>query len=156
MAQVSPNKILIADDDRELVREIRSHLEKQGYEVATVEDGFSALRIAQSTPLSLVVLDINFPESKRKGEPAIDGIEVLRRLRESDDVPVLMLSSTSSSSVKVMALKLGADDYLAKPCNIHELSARIEGTGTGFPAFKVGPRRKTCLERRSPYRAYRN
>ena len=71
------------------------------------ENGFAALKIAQSTPLSLVVLDINFPDSKKKGESSIDGIEVLRRLRESDNVPVLMLSSTNICAVKVMALHIG-------------------------------------------------
>jgi two-component system alkaline phosphatase synthesis response regulator PhoP len=124
----SPPKkgILVVDDDVKLLREVQVHLERLGYEVATAADGRSALELAKSKALDLVVLDINFPEDKKRKERALDGIEVLRTLRESCSVPVLMLSSTNSSSVKVMALTIGADDYVPKPFDLHELSARIE------------------------------
>ena len=126
MTNVSKHTILIVDDDLQLLREVRSHLERLGYEVATAKDGHAALKIAREKFLSLVVLDINFPDSKKTGASSIDGLEVLKRLRESDNLPILMLSSTNISAVKVMALRIGADDYLSKPFDLKEFSARIE------------------------------
>lgn len=126
MTNASKNTILVVDDDLQLLREVRSHLERLGYEVATAKDGRSALKVVQEISPNLVVLDISFPESKKTGPPSIDGLEVLRRLRESDNIPVLMLSSTNISAVKVMALRIGADDYLSKPYEPKELVARIE------------------------------
>lgn len=126
MRTTAKSKILFVDDDQKLLREVRAYLEKLGYEVATAEDGPSALKLAQSLAPDLVVLDINFPDSKRPGSPSIDGVEVLRRLRESGKVPVLMLSTTNSSAVKVMALSIGADDYVSKPFDLQEFGARIE------------------------------
>ena len=123
---LSSGKILLVDDDQYLVRELKSHLEKNGYEVTTAPNGHVALKSVQNTSLDLVVLDINFSDSNSSTGMMIDGVEVLRRLREYDNVPVLMLSSTNIPSVKVMALQIGADDYLAKPCELNELSARIE------------------------------
>jgi len=119
-------RILVVDDDVKLLREVQAHLEKLGYEVSTASDGRAALALAKSTEPDLVVLDINFPEDKKRTERTLDGIEVLRTLRDSGSVPVLMLSSTNSSSVKVMTLTIGADDYVPKPFDLQELSARIE------------------------------
>ncbi len=126
MTKASKRKILVVDDDVKLAREVVSHLEKLGYEVATAADGRAAVALAKSMELDLVILDINFPDVKIRNERSIDGIEVLRILRESGNVPVLMLSSTNISAVKVMALTLGADDYVHKPFNLQELGARIE------------------------------
>lgn len=119
-------KILVVDDDLELLKEVKTYLEREGYDVATAVDGTSAIAYAQSADLDLVVLDINFPDPESTKVHGIDGIEVLRVLREGDNVPVLMLSSTNISSIKVMALTLGADDFLAKPFDIKELEARIK------------------------------
>jgi DNA-binding response OmpR family regulator len=126
LTTASKTKILLVDDDLQLVKEVRSYLEKLGYEVATAADGISALSLAQSMSPDLVVLDINFPEPKRSRNRAVDGVEVLRRLRESGSVPILMLSATNISAVKVMALSIGADDYVSKPFEVQELGARIE------------------------------
>jgi DNA-binding response OmpR family regulator len=109
-----------------VLRDVKSHLEKLGYEVRTALDGRSALALAKTVLFDLVVLDINFPELSIRKDRAIDGIELLRMLREESNVPVLMLSSTNISSVKVMALSLGADDYVPKPFDLRELEARIE------------------------------
>jgi DNA-binding response OmpR family regulator len=122
----SKHKILVVDDDIKLLRDVQQHLEKQGYEVATAADGRSALSLAKSKIFDLVVLDINFPDDKKNRERSIDGIETLRMLRDSDNIPILMLSSTNISAVKVMALTIGADDYVAKPFELQELGARIE------------------------------
>jgi len=141
LTTATKTKILLVDDDQKVLREIRSHLEKLGYEVASAEDGASALSLATAGLPDLVVLDINFPESKTSRKLTVDGIEVLRRLRESGNVPVLMLSSTNIAAVKVMALSIGADDYVSKPFDIQELGARIEAilrrTGQESPGERV-------------------
>lgn len=126
MTKHSDIKILVVDDDTELLQMVKKHLVKLGYDVLTAADGDSAISIASSTELDLVVLDINFPEPKSRRDRSIDGIEILRVLREAGNVPVMMLSATNIASVKVMALTLGADDYVPKPFDLHELSARIE------------------------------
>ena len=122
----SKSKILIVDDDHELLRDTRGRLSRLGYIVDTAEDGATALTKINTIEADLVVLDISFSEGKTSPKPSIDGIEVLRRLRESGTIPVLMLSATSIPSVKVMALSIGADDYLTKPFDFDELVARVE------------------------------
>lgn len=118
--------ILVVDDDPHMLDLVRAHLEKSGYAVATAVDGPSGLALAARATPDLIVLDIALDNSPVAANWAIDGIGVLRRLRDSCDVPVVMLSATNISSVKVMALAIGADDYLPKPFDLHELSARIE------------------------------
>lgn len=141
MTTLSNSKVLVVDDDRKLLRQVRAYLEKMGYEVATSEDGLSALKLAESMAPDLVVLDINFPDSKTSRSRSVDGVEVLRRLRESGDVPILMLSTTNISAVKVMALSIGADDYMSKPFELQELGARIEAilrrTGHELPGERI-------------------
>ena len=150
MTTASKTKILIVDDDQQVQREVRSHLENLGYEVATAEDGISALSLAQSMCPDLVILDINFPDAKDSMSRSLDGVEVLRRLRESGNVPVLMLSTTNISAVKVMALSIGADDYVSKPFEIQELGARIEAilrrTGHELPGERVLKFRRLRLD----------
>ena len=126
MPNTSKSRILVVDDDQKLLREVKDYLEKLGYEVETATDGRSALALAKSMELDLVVLDINFPDTLRQNERSIDGIEVLHMLRDSSNVRILMLSSTNISAVKVMALTIGADDYVPKPFNLQELGARVE------------------------------
>ena len=137
----SRRKILLVDDNVKLLREVQPYLEKLGYEVATAEEGVSALKRVQSMSPDLVVLDINFPDFKNGRSSSVDGVEVLRRIRESGNVPVLMLSSTNISAVKVMALSIGADDYVSKPVELQELAARIEAIlrrgGGNVPDEKV-------------------
>lgn len=123
---ISKNRILVVDDDLQLLRKVKSYLEKSGYEVATAEDGPSALKKMEALAPTLVVLDIVFPESKKTGSRSMDGVEILRRLRELDAVPILMLSASNITAVKVMSLRIGADDFLSKPFELEELGARIE------------------------------
>jgi len=119
-------KILVVDDDPKLLRDVELSLGKKGYTVAVASDGPTALTLAESMLPDLVVLDITFPDVKAARQKPIDGIELLRRLRESGDTPVIMLSSTNISAVKIMALTIGADDYLPKPFDLDELGARID------------------------------
>lgn len=119
-------RVLIVDDDAVLMRDAKARLEKQGFHVFGASDGRSALDLAKAENPDLVVLDINFPDSNpRQGSP-MDGIEVLRVLRESSTAPIVMMSATNIPSIKVMALTLGADDYVPKPVDLNELTARIE------------------------------
>ena len=120
------NSIMVVDDDPQLLGEVKSYLTNTGYEVTTTDSGTTALKIIQSACPDLVVLDIVFGDSKKTGKRSMDGVEMLRRLRETDNVPVLMLSSTNITAVKVMALGIGADDYLSKPFELTELGARID------------------------------
>ena len=126
MTQMTKNSILVVDDDPQILGEVKAYLTKTGYEVTTTDNGTTALKIIQSACPDLVVLDIVFGNSKKTGKRLMDGVEVLRRLRETDNVPVLMLSSTNVIAVKVMALGIGADDYLSKPFELAELGARID------------------------------
>lgn len=143
-------KILAVDDDPQLLREVRTHLEALGYEVATAADGLAALKLARSALPDLVILDINFPDSKTARNQSIDGIEILRQLRELGNVPILMLSSANIAAVKVMTLTIGADDYLSKPFDLQELSARIDAilrrTGHESPGEQILSFRRLRLD----------
>ena len=119
-------KILVVDDDDQLRKDVTAHLQKHGYDVTEAPDGRSALKFARAEEFDLVVLDLNFPDGGAHHDRSIDGIEVLRTLRESGRVPVLILSATNVSAVKVLSLTLGADDYVPKPFDLNELAARIE------------------------------
>lgn len=126
MPDPSKLKILVVDDDAGILKAVKSHLERMGYQVRTASDGRAALALAKSEIFDMVVLDICFPDPAAGRGYSIDGIEVLRILRDAGRIPVIMLSSTNIPSVKVMALTIGADDYLTKPFEVLELSARIE------------------------------
>jgi DNA-binding response OmpR family regulator len=109
--------ILLVEDTPDLAQIIRRELEAAGYAVLYAADGFAALQVyAQKVP-DLVVLDWMLPK--------LDGLEVLRRIRQSSAVPVLMLTARSEEADRVIGLELGADDYLSKPFSMRELVARV-------------------------------
>jgi DNA-binding response OmpR family regulator len=110
--------ILVVDDEPAIVTVVQERLTREGFAVRAVASGEEALADVESNPPELVVLDIMLP--------GIDGFEVLRRLRTTGyDVPVVMLTAKDEDIDKIVGLELGADDYLAKPFNPRELSARI-------------------------------
>lgn len=111
-------KILIVDDETTLLNTVRAYLEQEGYTVQTATDGHSALQTFHSFQPDLVVLDIMLPE--------IDGLEVLRQLRQSSDMYVIMLTAKADEADKVIGLGMGADDYVTKPFSPRELVARIK------------------------------
>ena len=132
--------ILLVDDDAALLEVMSIVLSSEGYRVLTAVDGVEALREVGRESLDLVILDIMLPK--------ISGFEVLKKLREKSDVPVVMLTAKSQSVDKVVGLELGADDYITKPFDTKELLARIrailrrfgrqEGRGRDG-MLKVGP-----------------
>lgn len=110
-------RILLVDDDRQLAAMLREFLELQGFFVDVLHDGQSALdRIDHDQP-DLMILDVMLP--------GMNGFEVLRQLRESYQLPVIMLTARGDESERILGLMGGADDYLPKPCNPLELTARI-------------------------------
>ena len=110
--------ILLVDDDAALLEVTSIVLASEGYKVLTAEDGTEALRVVGRERLDLVVLDVMLPR--------ISGFEVLQKIREQSDVPVVMLTAKSQSVDKVVGLELGADDYITKPFDTKELLARIK------------------------------
>jgi two-component system KDP operon response regulator KdpE len=111
------NRILVVDDEPQIIRALQINLRVRGYEVHTAATGRQALTVAASHPPDLVVLDLGLPD--------MDGVEVIAGLRGWTNVPVLVLSGRSDSSDKVEALDAGADDYLTKPFGLEELLARL-------------------------------
>ena len=110
-------RILVVDDDPEILSVIRRGLAYEGYTIDTAADGTEALAIAREREPDLVILDIMMP--------GIDGIEVAKRLRKGGDVPILMLTAKGTVADKVAGLESGADDYLVKPFAFDELLARV-------------------------------
>lgn len=111
-------EILVVDDDAELAALVARFLQKEGYTVSAVHDGESGLAGALSNRFDLLVLDVMLP--------GLDGFSVLRKLRESSRLPVIMLTARGQDIDRITGLELGADDYLPKPFNPHELVARIK------------------------------
>lgn len=109
--------ILVADDEEEITDLIAIHLEKEGYIVIKASDGQEAIRLVESQPIDLLILDIMMPK--------IDGYEVTRRIREKYNMPIIFLSAKTSDFDKVHGLVIGADDYMTKPFTPIELIARV-------------------------------
>jgi two-component system, OmpR family, KDP operon response regulator KdpE len=110
-------RVLIVDDEPQILRALRINLTARQYEVVVAADGTEALRQAAQAHPDLVVLDLGLPD--------LDGVEVIRKLRTWTPVPVVVLSGRADSTDKVDALDAGADDYVTKPFSIDELLARI-------------------------------
>lgn len=115
--QLEGGRILVVEDDEDIVDVLRRTLRGEGYEVSAVGDGPGALETASSFVPDLVILDL--------GLPGMDGVEVCRKLRQEGDVPVLMLTARTETGDMVEGLDSGADDYLTKPFERAELLARI-------------------------------
>lgn len=110
-------KVLLIDDDVELTTLLCEYLTEEGFTVETTADGRVGLAKAMSSSTDLIVLDIMMPR--------MNGIEVLRKIRQASDIPVLMLTARGDDIDRISGLNLGADDYVSKPCSPGELSARI-------------------------------
>jgi len=110
-------KLLIADDDPQMVRALRITLAAHGYEVVVAADGAAAVAAAAQTHPDLIMLDL--------GMPRLDGIEVIQALRGWTNVPIIVVSGRTGSADKVEALDAGADDFVTKPFQVDELLARL-------------------------------
>ena len=111
-------RILIIEDEKAMAEAINYTLEKEGYEADVATDGDSGWRLCQSGNYGLVILDLMLP--------SLDGLEILKRVRQEGDIPILILTAKDSEVDKVVGLELGADDYVTKPFNMRELLARVK------------------------------
>lgn len=110
-------KILLIDDDKELCQLLREYLSTEGFAVDMIHDGQQALEQTEKEHYSLIVLDVMLPVRS--------GFDVLKILRQHNQTPVIMLTAKGDTVDRVIGLEIGADDYLAKPCDPRELVARI-------------------------------
>jgi two-component system, OmpR family, alkaline phosphatase synthesis response regulator PhoP len=124
-------RILVVDDDKQIVRLVQSYLEQAGYAVLTAADGATALRTIRTERPDLVVLDLMLPDQ--------DGWSITRTVRADASqaaLPIIMLTARIEDTDKIVGLEIGADDYIAKPFNPRELVARVRavvGRGRGAP-----------------------
>ena len=109
--------LLVVEDERPLAETLRFNLEMEGYRVRTAEDGLEGLSMARALQPDLVLLDLMLPR--------MDGLDVLRGIRETSQAPVLLLTARTSEADRVRGLDLGADDYITKPFSLAELKARV-------------------------------
>ncbi|MET7707359.1 response regulator [Micromonospora sp. NPDC005413] len=130
-------RILVVDDEPQILRALRINLRARRYDVDVAGTGAGALKAAASHPPDLVVLDLGLPD--------IDGVEVIRGLRGWTAVPIIVLSGRTGSEDKVAALDAGADDYVTKPFGVEELLARIRAVtrrlgapSEAVPALRIG------------------
>ncbi|MDD3517409.1 MAG: response regulator transcription factor [Chromatiales bacterium] len=110
-------RVLLVDDDVELLELLRDYLEKDGFEVACVHDGNAGVAAALSGRHDIVVLDVM--------TPGVSGIQALTQIRTATTLPVLMLTARGDDADRIVGLELGADDYVPKPCTPRELAARL-------------------------------
>jgi two-component system KDP operon response regulator KdpE len=119
-------RVLVVDDDPQILRALRINLRARSYDVHIAADGAAALRSAVDHPPDLVVLDLGLPD--------MDGADIIRGLRGWTTVPIIVLSGRAGSQDKVAALDAGADDYVTKPFGVDELLARIRAVTRRHPA----------------------
>ncbi|HJV02556.1 MAG TPA: response regulator transcription factor [Burkholderiaceae bacterium] len=111
------SKVLLIDDDIELIGMFQEYLEQEGFDVKAVHDGEAGAAEALTGTYAIAILDVMMPR--------MNGLETLRRIRSSSQLPILMLTARGDDTDRIVGLELGADDYVAKPCTPRELTARI-------------------------------
>lgn len=109
--------ILIAEDDLDIMQILKLYLVAEGYNVLTSDNGVTALEMINSNHVDLAILDIMMPE--------MDGLQLLQKIRQSKNIPIVILSAKGNDNDKILGLNLGADDYLSKPFNPLEVTARV-------------------------------
>lgn len=136
--------VLIIDDDQELCALLSDFLQLEGFESSAVHDGAEAVTHCRSNQYDVIVLDVMLP--------GLQGLDVLRKVREFSTTPILMLTARGEDTDRIVGLEMGADDYLPKPCNPRELAARLrailrrsQGADGGEipPVLTVG---QTCID----------
>ena len=111
-------KILVCDDDKDIVEAIDIYLTQEGYEVLKAYDGDEAIRVLKSNEVDLLIMDVMMPR--------LDGIRATLKIRENMSLPIIILSAKSEDADKILGLNIGADDYMTKPFNPLELVARVK------------------------------
>ena len=119
-------KILLVDDDPNILQLVNLYLQKEGFEVMMADRGDEALKMFKASPPNLILLDIMLP--------GMDGWQVCREVRKISNIPIIMLTAKDETFDKVLGLELGADDYVAKPFDMKELVARIKAVSRRFQA----------------------
>jgi two-component system OmpR family response regulator len=114
---MTDSKLLVVEDDSNLLETLKYNLRKEGYDVVTASDGEQAIEVARREKPNLLILDIMLPK--------INGFEVCRILRKEMTVPILMLTAKADETDKIVGLEIGADDYMTKPFSMRELLARV-------------------------------
>jgi len=144
-------QVLLADDDVALAEMLAEYLEREGFAVTAVHDGEAAARLAATGEFQIVVLDVMMPR--------VDGMEALRRIRQTSRIPVVMLTARGDDIDRIVGLELGADDYVPKPCTPRELTARLRAIlrRVQAPVADTGPLTASGLalwpqERRAQWR----
>lgn len=110
-------KILIVDDEKNIVDVVKAYLEKEGFKVITASDGEEALKIFNKEDIQLIVLDLMLPK--------VTGEEVCSKIRAASNVPIIMLTAKAEEDEKIEGISIGADDYLTKPFSVRELVVRV-------------------------------
>ena len=110
--------VLVCDDDREIVEAIEIYLSQEGYKVLKAYDGEEALKVLDREKVDLLIIDVMMPK--------LDGIRATLKIREKKNMPIIILSAKSEDAVKILGLNVGADDYMTKPFNPLELTARVK------------------------------
>lgn len=122
-------RILVAEDDRDIIDLLEMYLDNAGYEVLTVENGLLAWQCLEANPdIDFVIMDIMMPE--------MTGYQLLRKMRETKNIPVIIISAKTEDSDKILGLDLGADDYISKPFNPLEVVARVRSNLRRFYSLK--------------------
>lgn len=117
MIEEKKKKILIAEDDEDIVAVLEMYLVNSGFETVSVYNGLDALNVIDKTHVDLCLIDIMMPK--------MNGFDLIRRIREESQVPILVLSARKEDSDKILGLNIGADDYIVKPFNPLEVTARV-------------------------------
>ena len=110
--------ILVCDDDKEIVEAIEIYLSQEGYKILKAYDGIEAIDILEQEEVNLLILDVMMPR--------MDGIRATLKIREKNSIPIIILSAKSEDADKILGLNVGADDYVTKPFNPQELTARVK------------------------------
>ncbi len=117
MPEQTTSCILIADDDKDIVAAIATQLEKEGYRTIRAYNGLDALEKLSENEVHLILMDVMMPK--------LDGLSAVMKIRETQNIPILVLSAKTEDTDKILGLSVGADDYMTKPYNPLELSARV-------------------------------
>jgi len=134
---MNKTRILIVDDDPNILRLIRLYLDKEGYDVAEAARGDEAVRLFKSAPPNLMLLDVMLP--------GMDGWQVCREVRKVSNIPIIMLTAKDETFDKVLGLELGADDYIVKPFDPKELVARIKAVLRRYQTVQDAPEKELAF-----------